>query len=109
MTGVDDDLDERDLIELMTDDEGGMCSGMPLIVEDDEKERDDLVTVELVDGREVEMTVDELTDILRSEGVTMLGLQAEAWGSGQPVSPSKVVREIVPRSGAIAMEGRSYA
>ncbi len=44
------------------------------------------MTVVLTNGQTVEMTVDELTDILRSEGVTMLGLQAEAWGIEQPWS-----------------------
>ncbi len=36
----------------------------------------DLTRVELTNGRTVEMTDEELTAILRSEGVTMPGLQA---------------------------------
>ena len=52
--------------------------------------------VELTNGRTVEMTDDELRAILASEGVTMLGLQALAWGDERQADPDRVIKSVEP-------------
>ncbi len=60
------------------------------------------MTVVLTNGQTVEMTVDELTDLLRSVGVTPSGLQAEAWAVAcerawpGPVKMRRVIEAIKP-------------
>ena len=52
------------------------------------------MTVVLTNGQTVEMTEEELTAILRSEGVTMLGLQAEGVECDGLVRIDRVIERI---------------